>query len=882
MTEPGGAAAAQRSTMPEFTRSLRGFAAVKALGTKEHELVFGPLIAARRSAARVPAPEARAAAFDAVRLRKALRETIATIAKARNAGNAAQGRAYEARLEERAAPVFAALTAVADATAALKVASPADKPGRWAAWCDAVQSLFDSTDGFWLAIDDAAPPPPGVARLLVALISAGTLLLGAMPIQAQQFGQRPREVVRVEGIRLDSLVRAGFDVIGVEGAATLVVATPRDRERLATLGSRLSAVGSPRLAADQVAPTVYRSYDDPVRGIRKWVDSLVAANPRVSVDTIGRSFENRPMLMLKVGTKGDSPQRPNVLFIATYHAREWAATEMAQRLVKWLAAPPGTDARRDSLVQTRDIYVMPVANPDGYQYTFTSDRLWRKTRAPQVGGQIGADMNRNHSVNWGLDNQGSSPDASSEIYRGPTAASEVETRNIEAFHAAHPPVAAVSYHTFAGLILYPVGSSYGKLPADLPVYRTLAGTHLRSAITDRLPFSIRTQYAPGPGWQLYTTNGEYTDFASTRHASLAFTTEITSGYGPAGFYGFEFPDDETLLERVFQDNLPFALDLLDAARDPIAFRSASTGLISERLVVERMTPDVAVTVPAELAPSAKLFVPGAAPFRIDSMAGGKYTRRLISLVGGRPALLRVVAGDISASFRALHYSGAEETDEQWAMVGGFGRDTVIRHSGQFSFLGTNGTLTTPAVSVPADADTVSLVYWTIHFGSGFTPEPSGRIEASSDGGATWTTVLVQRSSAPDWYTDRAVVGGVRNKSVRFRFTTVGMTWRIDNAAIIAHGPVTSAGTTVAASIRPSENPVRSGTVRFNWPFGVEGGDLTVLDFAGRRVWSRKVVAGEVSTWDVESSRVANGVYVVVARAGKQTSRLKLFVARSRE
>jgi hypothetical protein len=826
-------------------------------------------------------PEACATAFDAGRLRKSLRDAIATIAKSRNGGNAAQGRAYEARLEESAAPVFAALEAVGIGAAALKAATFAEKRDRWNAWCDAVQSLFDSTDGFWLGIDEAAPPPPGVARLVVALIIAGSLLLGAAPAEARQLA-RPREVVRVEGLRLDSLVRAGFDVIGSEGATTLVVATPGDRDRLSVLGSRLSPVVLSRAFADQVSPTVYRSYDDPVRGIRKWVDSLVAANPRVSVDTIGRSFENRPMLMLKVGTKGDSPQRPNVLFIATYHAREWAATEMAQRLVKWLAAPPGTDARRDSLVQTRDIYVMPVANPDGYQYTFTADRLWRKTRAPQPGGQIGADMNRNHSVNWGLDNAGSSPDAGSEIYRGPTPASEIETRNIEAFHAAHPPVMALSYHTFAGIILYPVGSTYGALAADLPVYRTLAGTHLRSAVTDRLPFSIRAQYAPGPAWQLYTTNGEYTDFASTRHASLAFTAELTSGYGASGFYGFEFPDDETLLERMFQDNLPFALDLLDAARDPFAFRSASTGLISDRLVVESMTPHVGVTVPSDLAPSAKIFVPGSVAFRIDSAAGGKYTRRLTSLVGGRPLQVRVVAGDASATFRALNYSGAEDTDEQWTMAGGFAKDSVIPHSGRFSFMGTSGTLTTPAVSVPADADTVSLVYWTMHFGSGFSPEPSGRIEASADGGATWTTVLIQRSSGPAWYTDRAVVGGVRNKSVRFRFSTVGMTWRVDDAAIIAHGPVTSSGTVAVVALRPSENPVRSGAVRFNWPFGTSAGELAVLDFAGRQVWSRKVAAGEVSTWDVESSRVANGVYIVVARSGKETSRIKLFVARSRE
>ena len=213
-------------------------------------------------------------------------------------------------------------------------------------------------------------------------------------------------------------------------------------------------------------PVVYRSYDDPVRGIRAWVDSIVRVNPRVSVDTIGRSFDGRPMFMLKVGARGDSPQRPNVVFVATYHAREWVATEMAMRLIRYLAQPPGTDARRDSLVAGRDIWILPVANPDGYQYTFTTDRLWRKTRSPQSGGAIGVDMNRNHSVAWGLDNQGSSPDPTSDIFRGPTPASEVEIKNIEAWHLAHPPVVALSYHTYSGLLLYPRGSVYGALPAD--------------------------------------------------------------------------------------------------------------------------------------------------------------------------------------------------------------------------------------------------------------------------------------------------------------------------------------------------------------------------------------------------------------------------------
>jgi hypothetical protein len=864
-----------RFAIPEFTRSLRGFASVKALGTKEHELIFGPLLSARRSAARVQSPEGRAAAFDADRLRRTLRDAIAAIAKSRSGGNESLQRALDARLEERAGAAFEALDRVGAAAAALK-GGAGDKPAQWQAWCDAVQALFNATDGFWLAIDETAPPAPGMARLVVALIVAGALMASASSLQAQ------RRVLRVEGARADSLVAAGFDVIGADRGAVLIVATPEFRARLDARGLRSSEVNvaGARLA-DQVAPPprVYRSYDDPARGIRWWVDSLVAANPRVSVDTIGRSFENRPMFMLKVGPRDDSPQRPNVIIVATHHAREWAATEMAQRLVKWLAAPPGTDARRDSLVQTRDIWIMPVANPDGYQFTFTNDRLWRKTRSPQQLGGRGVDMNRNHSVNWGLDDQGSSSDPRSDVFRGPTPASEIEVRNIEAFHAAHPPIVALSYHTYAGLLIHAPGAIYGQLPADAPVYRALTGTHMRSAVTDRLPASTRAQYAPGPGWMLYTTNGEYTDFASARFGALAFTTELTSGTGPAGFYGFEFPDDDTLLERLFQDNLPFALDLLDAARDPANFRSVNTGLGVDRIVLESVSPDVRVTVPASSAPSATISSAFPLTYRVDSTNGGKFTRRLITSASGRPSAITVAAGGMSAAFKVLSFSGLESSDPAWTMQGGWIRDTVITHSGLAAWMGASGTLTSPAVTVPTDADTVSLAYWTMHLGSAFTPEPSGSIEATTDGGTTWSRVLIQRSSAPAWYTDRATVGGVRGKTVRFRFVSNGMVWRVDDAAIVSHGPVTSSTVAAVAAIRPSENPVRSTAVRFTWPFGTSPGELTALDFGGRIVWRKKIAAGEPATWDVGSDKVANGVYVVVARAAGKVSRLKLFVAR---
>jgi len=85
-------------------------------------------------------------------------------------------------------------------------------------------------------------------------------------------------------------------------------------------------------------------------------------------------------------------------------------------------------------------------------------------------------------------------------------------------------------------------------------------------VIDGVPASSIDHYHPGPGWNLYTTNGEYTDWAYRTYGTIAFTTELSSGCCTLGlYYGFEFPDDSVLVERVFHDNLPFALSLIAAS-----------------------------------------------------------------------------------------------------------------------------------------------------------------------------------------------------------------------------------------------------------------------------------------------------------------------------
>jgi len=380
-----------------------------------------------------------------------------------------------------------------------------------------------------------------MARRTLGLLAG--IAVAALPAAAQHL--RLAQVPIRSHAGLDSLARLGFEVADVRRAgAALYAVIVVDDAGVTRLGARglapLAVPGAPAaIASDSFK--VYRSFDKPVTGIRATLAAWAAADTLIHVDSIGASIEGRPILAVKIGAATDAPSRPNILFMATHHAREWMATEMAMKLIRWIA-----DSLPRPLLAARDLWVIPVENPDGYQYTFTADRLWRKNRRANGDGSTGVDPNRNYPAFWGYDNLGSSPTGNTEIYRGAGPASEPETQAIVAFHAAHPPVLAVSYHTYSGLVLYPYGFRTGALAPDAPVFQALAGTDLLPGVIDSLPHSVLTHYHPGPSWNLYPTNGEYTEWAYRAHGTIAFTPELTGGCCTPDsglYYGFVFPDD---------------------------------------------------------------------------------------------------------------------------------------------------------------------------------------------------------------------------------------------------------------------------------------------------------------------------------------------------
>ncbi|MEJ7809907.1 MAG: T9SS type A sorting domain-containing protein, partial [Gemmatimonadaceae bacterium] len=232
----------------------------------------------------------------------------------------------------------------------------------------------------------------------------------------------------------------------------------------------------------------------------------------------------------------------------------------------------------------------------------------------------------------------------------------------------------------------------------------------------------------------------------------------------------------------------------------------------------------------------------------------------------------------------LAATGAEASDAPWTAAG-FAR-SALRIAGDSAWAAGDGTLRSPPIPVPAEADTVSVLFWTRYEGDGFDLAPHGEVRISTDGGATWALAGLVAGVALEYYPERVDVRGVAGRSLLIefvaRFGAPAPLWWLDEVTVVAHVP--AAATDVAslpeASFRPAENPVRGGVARLAWPFGGLGGEMLIYDIAGRLVWRERVLgnAGQVA-WNVSDSGAANGVYIVVLRAAGRTVRGKLFVAR---
>ena len=412
----------------------------------------------------------------------------------------------------------------------------------------------------------------------LGLALAALLVMSGSAPGAGGKGKAPLDMYEatVDAAQAAKLARSGYDMAAapqVAGGMRIdLVLTARDRDRLASEGIRLELIRNGKgqtvrqQAALQAAAgfTVWRSYDQP-GGIRDELYSIAQKNPNiVKLEVIGHTLQGREIIALKVTknarTVADGA-RPDVLYMGTIHAREWIATEVVRREMHYFVDNYNKNADVTNLVNTRELWFMPVANPDGYQYTFDGDRLWRKNLHDNDGdGQITKRRCRpepqlRHRL--GLRRRGL---VVADLERDlPRYRSRLGARDTGAPGADRSNEVQVPGHLPLVRAAAPLSVRVAGPDADggRPAVRRVLGDRLRPRR------SAASTQASAP-----TCTSRTAPPTTTRTRRPARSRGRPSSNEGCNGCGFVFPDDESHVQAEYEQNLPFALDLAKSAADP--------------------------------------------------------------------------------------------------------------------------------------------------------------------------------------------------------------------------------------------------------------------------------------------------------------------------
>jgi hypothetical protein len=365
----------------------------------------------------------------------------------------------------------------------------------------------------------------GLARRTGVSVALAALALVALP-RALQAQEPPvtRYLVQVALPTLESakeLAAAGFDVAGVNRAEKTagVVATYDELKRLYALGWFYTIE---RLNTSPESTTSLAGYTDPGQ-MSAFMDQIVAAYPSLAqkVALTPPLFEWNTQYALKI-TKdvGVENDRPSFIFDAQHHPREVMTAEIAKDMMDYLTRFYDVDSQVRGWVDNLNIWIVPIVNPDGATYVFTTDNTWNKNRHPICA----VDVGRNYPFAWGACG-GSSAVCSDETFRGSSPGSEPETQGIMQLTARARPFFSLSYHSYGETISYP----YACYSHDEAAAMSDVAMQLNAILLDDA--GGVGGYSIGGG--LYEMDGASIDTQYAQYGTYAFLIEVNaSSYQP--------------------------------------------------------------------------------------------------------------------------------------------------------------------------------------------------------------------------------------------------------------------------------------------------------------------------------------------------------------
>ncbi|KAG7137148.1 Metallocarboxypeptidase A-like protein like [Verticillium longisporum] len=281
----------------------------------------------------------------------------------------------------------------------------------------------------------------------------------------------------------------------------------------------------------------YHPYDDH----KAYFEELHAAHPDHSeIISTGTSYEGRDIFGIHFwGDEG--PGKPAIVFHGTVHAREWITAPVIEYLTLQLLTGYRNDNQTTVARDSYDFYIFPFVNPDGFVYTQTNDRLWRKNRQPPPNNSTvcwGRDINRNWPYKWDANPNGASADPCHFGYKGEAPGDTPEMAGLHAFidrlRDTNGIKLFIDWHSYSQYLLAP-------LSWNCTQYIPKLGQHINLA--RRATQAIRevegTQFVFGPSCAtLYVATGYSIDYAyEVGKADWAYLIELRD----TGKHGFVLP-----------------------------------------------------------------------------------------------------------------------------------------------------------------------------------------------------------------------------------------------------------------------------------------------------------------------------------------------------
>jgi hypothetical protein len=377
-------------------------------------------------------------------------------------------------------------------------------------------------------------------------------LVFALPAAAAQQVMQAR-IHLADKAQIKDVVRLHLDIAYVEyGRYVDIITDSEEIDELRAMGYQVEVVHADLVSFYQsrLAKTKdmggYHTYSE----VMAVLDSMHALYPSLTTEKmdIGHSLEDSVIWAFKISDNPDvDEEEPEVFFNSLIHAREPAGMEVLLYFMWHLLDNYGIDSLATYLVNERELWFVPVMNPDGYCYNeYTQPGgggMWRKNRR-FCGTDYGIDLNRNWGYMWGYDNEGSSPYCDEPTYRGDSAFSEPATQVARDFFYSRNFVMSLDNHCHGDWLLIPWGYDYIYTP-DHDLFRAIAES-----------MAVFNGYTPATCWEaMYPVNGGSFDWEYGELGVIGISPEI--GNSDDGFWPPEWRIP-ILCELNLQPNLLFA------------------------------------------------------------------------------------------------------------------------------------------------------------------------------------------------------------------------------------------------------------------------------------------------------------------------------------